>query len=363
MTNHNGRIIAHTFPFTAPAPHSNAINRAHAPLLALLFLAAAAPPYAAAQMSLHPPSSSISPYTNFAPSTGIVTVVLVCFLFFICFFSMYILHCINDTATEANSARLRRFPRGLDPKAIESFPIFHYSEIKDHKIGKGALQCAVCINEFEDDEILRLLPKCDHVFHSECIDAWLASHSTCPVCRASLVPPPPPEKVNQSNESIDEHNFRTELSEVVQNENQISISINVEEEEEEENQNRDPEASEFPKQNRERVAKFQRSHSTGHSLVGLGESCERYTLRLPEEVRKQIMMSGGLKRTRSCILFFPTEGSSRGRSDRVGRLDRWVFSLTPPFFSKNNRSKVGVDGDVTEVGSSKIICDACEDAV
>ncbi|KAI7985909.1 E3 ubiquitin-protein ligase ATL6 [Camellia lanceoleosa] len=98
-------------------------------------------------------------------------------MFFICFFSIYILHCINDTATEANSAnsiaaRLRRSPRGLDPKVIESFPIFHYSEIKDHKIGKGTLECAVCINEFKDDETLRLLPKCDHLFHSECIDAW-----------------------------------------------------------------------------------------------------------------------------------------------------------------------------------------------
>ncbi|CAL5368488.1 unnamed protein product [Camellia sinensis] len=358
MTNHNSRIIAHTFPFTAlapaPAPHSNAINHAHAPLLALLFLAAAAPPYAAAQMSLGSPSSSNSPYTNSDSSTAIVILVLVCVMFFICFFSIYILHCINDTATEANSAnsiaaRLRRFPRGLDPKVIESFPIFPYSEIKDHKIGKGTLECAVCINEFEDDETLRLLPKCDHVFHSECIDAWLASHSTCPVCRANLVPTPtptPPEKVNQSNESIDEHNFRSELSEVVQIENQISISVNVEEEE---NQNRDPEASEFPKQNRERVAKFQRSHSTGHSLVGLGESCERYTLRLPEEVRKQIVMSGRLKRTRSCIVVSPMESGSRGRPDRVGRLDRWVFSVTPPFFSKNNRSKVGVDGDVTKV--------------
>ena len=48
----------------------------------------------------------------------------------------------------------------------------------------------MCLNEFEDDERLRLIPKCDHVFHPECIDAWLASHTTCPVCRANLVPEP-----------------------------------------------------------------------------------------------------------------------------------------------------------------------------
>ncbi|KAF9602633.1 hypothetical protein IFM89_030521 [Coptis chinensis] len=63
-----------------------------------------------------------------------------------------------------------------------------YSVVKGLKIGKGALECAVCLNEFGNDETLRLLPKCDNVFHPECIDAWLASHTTCPVCRANLTP-------------------------------------------------------------------------------------------------------------------------------------------------------------------------------
>lgn len=34
----------------------------------------------------------------------------------------------------------------------------------------------------------RDLPKCHHVFHVECIDMWLSSHSNCPICRASLAP-------------------------------------------------------------------------------------------------------------------------------------------------------------------------------
>ncbi|XP_028051202.1 LOW QUALITY PROTEIN: E3 ubiquitin-protein ligase ATL6-like [Camellia sinensis] len=334
MTNPNSRIITHTFPFRLH-------NHAHAPLLPLLFLAAATP-YAAAQMSTESSPSSNYPYTNFDPPTAIIILVLVCAFFFVAFFSIYLRHCINVTDAEPNSAnstaaRLRRFPRGLDPKVIESFPIFHYSEIKDHKVGKGTLECAVCINEFEDDETLRLLPKCNHVFHSDCIDAWLASHSTCPVCRANLVP----EEVNQSNESIDEHNFRTELSEVMQNENQISISISINVEEEEDDEETEIRKRVNFRSRIESEVKFQRSHSTGHSLVGLGESCERYTLRLPEEVRKQIMMSGRLKRTRSCIVVLPMEGTSRGRFDQVGRLDRWIFSITPPFFSKNNRSKAG----------------------
>ena len=53
-------------------------------------------------------------------------------------------------------------------------------------IGKEKLECAVCLREFEDDETLRLIPKCDHVFHTECIDVWLASNVTCPLCRTDL---------------------------------------------------------------------------------------------------------------------------------------------------------------------------------
>ncbi|KAG0485438.1 hypothetical protein HPP92_009308 [Vanilla planifolia] len=39
-----------------------------------------------------------------------------------------------------------------------------------HKDGKGVLRCAVCIDEFDDDDTIRLLFKCHHVFHLECVD-------------------------------------------------------------------------------------------------------------------------------------------------------------------------------------------------
>jgi hypothetical protein len=76
---------------------------------------------------------------------------------------------------------------------IETFPTMAYADVREHKTVKGALECAVCLSEFDDDETLRLLPKCSHVFHPDCIDTWLASHVTCPVCRANLVPEDVPE--------------------------------------------------------------------------------------------------------------------------------------------------------------------------
>ncbi|KAL3535289.1 hypothetical protein ACH5RR_003750 [Cinchona calisaya] len=75
---------------------------------------------------------------------------------------------------------------GVDQSFIDTLPIFNYKAI----IGvKSPFDCAVCLSEFEAEDKLRLLPKCSHAFHMECIDTWLLSHSTCPLCRASLIPP------------------------------------------------------------------------------------------------------------------------------------------------------------------------------
>ncbi|CAA2945564.1 RING-H2 finger ATL13 [Olea europaea subsp. europaea] len=74
---------------------------------------------------------------------------------------------------------------GVDQSFIDTLPVFNYKEI----IGvKDPFDCAVCLCEFEAEDKLRLLPKCSHAFHMDCIDTWLLSHSTCPLCRASLIP-------------------------------------------------------------------------------------------------------------------------------------------------------------------------------
>ncbi|KAH7545687.1 RING-H2 finger protein ATL13 [Ziziphus jujuba] len=74
---------------------------------------------------------------------------------------------------------------GVDQSFIDALPVFHYKAI----IGlKNPFDCAVCLCEFEPEDKLRLLPKCSHAFHMDCIDTWLLSHSTCPLCRGSLLP-------------------------------------------------------------------------------------------------------------------------------------------------------------------------------
>ncbi|XP_022751112.1 RING-H2 finger protein ATL51-like [Durio zibethinus] len=73
---------------------------------------------------------------------------------------------------------------GLQQSVIDSITVFKY---KKHEGLIEGTECSVCLNEFQEDESLRLLPKCSHAFHLPCIDTWLRSHKNCPLCRAPVV--------------------------------------------------------------------------------------------------------------------------------------------------------------------------------
>ncbi|KAJ0837459.1 putative transcription factor C2H2 family [Helianthus annuus] len=59
-----------------------------------------------------------------------------------------------------------------------------------HKYSKEFKEgtCVVCLGEFEENEEVRIMPECAHVFHVSCIDMWLFSHDNCPLCRANAIP-------------------------------------------------------------------------------------------------------------------------------------------------------------------------------
>lgn len=94
---------------------------------------------------------------------------------------------------------------GLQPSVIDKITIFKY------KTGDGMVEgtnCSVCLNEFQDDESLRLLPNCKHAFHIHCIDTWLRSHTNCPLCRSGIVS----NTLNAPTVGPIEPNFGTNLS-------------------------------------------------------------------------------------------------------------------------------------------------------
>ncbi|KAJ9536951.1 hypothetical protein OSB04_029684 [Centaurea solstitialis] len=112
---------------------------------------------------------------------------------------------VDDDNDHSNYAPWLVLGKGLDEAVIKSIAICKY------KRGDGLVSCtdcSVCLGEFQEDESIRVLPKCSHAFHVYCIDTWLKTHLNCPLCRAKVcldvkdsaaisptpdLPRPPPE--------------------------------------------------------------------------------------------------------------------------------------------------------------------------
>ncbi|ESW05858.1 hypothetical protein PHAVU_011G215400 [Phaseolus vulgaris] len=72
---------------------------------------------------------------------------------------------------------------GLNKEHREMLPVIVYKEsfsVKD-------TQCSVCLLDYQSEDRLQQIPACGHTFHMGCIDLWLATHTTCPLCRFSLL--------------------------------------------------------------------------------------------------------------------------------------------------------------------------------
>mmetsp|Transcript_20539 Transcript_20539/g.63896 ORF Transcript_20539/g.63896 Transcript_20539/m.63896 type:complete len:198 (+) Transcript_20539:28-621(+) len=67
---------------------------------------------------------------------------------------------------------------GVPAEMLSTFPLWRA------KAASG-LECAVCFDSADGNAVFRCLP-CRHRFHRDCIDPWLRSHKTCPVCKTDV---------------------------------------------------------------------------------------------------------------------------------------------------------------------------------
>ena len=93
---------------------------------------------------------------------------------------------------EVNSD-MNNIPAPEDPLPVTERVMRLGSAPKEDEV--WASDCAVCLSEFEKEDLVKELA-CDHIFHSNCIHDWFlnAKQAACPLCR-SLFPIPEVEVV------------------------------------------------------------------------------------------------------------------------------------------------------------------------
>ncbi|CAN1339728.1 NEP1-interacting protein 1 [Linum perenne] len=65
---------------------------------------------------------------------------------------------------------------GLPEHCIQSIPQLTFQTYH-------LLSCSICLQDFEQGELMRQVPSCGHYFHSDCLDNWLIRNASCPMCR------------------------------------------------------------------------------------------------------------------------------------------------------------------------------------
>jgi len=55
-----------------------------------------------------------------------------------------------------------------------------------HDKARSCGECAICLEEFQVNQLCQVFPVCKHIFHSDCIDHWLQKKLNCPICRCCI---------------------------------------------------------------------------------------------------------------------------------------------------------------------------------
>ena len=76
--------------------------------------------------------------------------------------------------------------RGASEADIFRLPVHKVASKDKLRMNPENRGCSICLEQFNSGDVVRTLP-CLHFFHTQCIDTWLRSQATCPVCKFSAI--------------------------------------------------------------------------------------------------------------------------------------------------------------------------------
>ncbi|KAF5460446.1 hypothetical protein F2P56_020310 [Juglans regia] len=148
---------------------------------------------------------SWQPYSNsrdFEENATIVLLLLLCFLVFAlalnaairCFLRGGRSHPPPDSSPPQNEQQQHHQRKTSMQKDAVDDPLVAAPTVVfsvGMNLAGAEAECAICLSEFVEGEGIRVLVRCKHGFHAQCIEEWLSSRSSCPTCRSSCLPSPP----------------------------------------------------------------------------------------------------------------------------------------------------------------------------
>ncbi|KAH7282285.1 hypothetical protein KP509_35G023500 [Ceratopteris richardii] len=139
-----------------------------------------------AQVSIDEYSTTILPKER---ALTIVAIIIFTSCFAMALVSMYLRRsCLPVVHPRGNhSAATLAYLAEVNEALMKTLPVVEFRTERVEESNHIDVDCSVCLSEFKEGEVLRLMPSCGHLFHKDCIDLWLLSNLTCPLCRSVLL--------------------------------------------------------------------------------------------------------------------------------------------------------------------------------